>query len=49
MKIKQLNYKTPVCESHILAFAGVLCASFVGEYLVEDNSDANGVWGELNN
>ena len=44
MKIRKINYEAPLCEEFLLSPSGVLAASFVGERLVEDDSDADGVW-----
>ena len=49
MKIRQFNYETPSCEEYILCPSGVLAASFVGEKLTEDDSDASGSWTDLLN
>lgn len=47
MKIRKFlksDYQTPVCEELLLSPEGLLAASFVGEKLTEDDTDANGSW-----
>ena len=44
MKIKQFSYEAPVCEVYALCPTGVLAASFTGERLTEDSTDAVGEW-----
>lgn len=47
MKVRNLSkciYQAPVCEEFLLCPEGLLAASFSGEKLTEDDTDANGSW-----
>ena len=52
MKIRQslkCDYQAPSCEELFLCPEGLLAASFVGEKLTEDDTDAYGSWVGINN